>query len=54
MLTGTLTIVVTVSAKDEKDLERLSADIRHALKGVNGVSDSEEIDSDIDSDIDED
>lgn len=50
MLTGTLMIDVSVKADNQKDLERISADIRAALKQVKGVTDSEEVDSDVSDD----
>lgn len=44
---------ISVEADNQKDLERISADIRHALKTVKGVTDSEEVDSDLDDSSDE-
>lgn len=43
-------IDVSVKADNQKDLERISADIRAALKQVKGVTDSEEVDSDVSDD----
>lgn len=41
---------ITVEAQDQKDLERISADIRAALKPIKGVTDTEEVDSDVSED----
>ena len=46
-------IDVSISADNEKDLERISADIRTALKTVKGVTDSEEVDSDVSDESEE-
>ena len=38
---------ITVEASDEKDMERISSEIRSALKTVKGVTDSEEVDNEL-------
>ena len=47
MITGTLMYDISITADNQKDLERISADIRQALKPITGVTDSEEVDSDV-------
>lgn len=53
MITGKLMYDITIETEDEKSLENLGADIRNALRAVNGVKDSEEVDSEITDDSDE-
>lgn len=53
MITGTLMFDVSVEADNQKDLERISADIRAALRTIKGVTDSEEVDSDVSDSDDE-
>jgi hypothetical protein len=43
---------ISVEADNQKDLERIGADIHAALKPIKGVTDSEEVDSDISDDSD--
>ena len=44
---------ISVTADNQEDLERISADIRAALKPINGVTDSEEVDSDVSEEVDD-
>ena len=53
MITGTLMYDISITADNQKDLERISADIRQALKPITGVTDTEEVDSDISDDSDD-
>jgi len=53
MITGTLMFDISIQADNQKDLERISADIRQALKPIKGVTDTKEVDSDISDDLDD-
>ena len=53
MITGTLMFDISIQADNQEDLERISADIRQALKPVKGVTDSEEVDTDVFDDSDD-
>ena len=53
MITGKLCYDIEVEASSEKELERIGAEIRAALKTVKGVMDSDEVDSDLNDDSDE-